>query len=743
MPTDSSRRTLAEEHLLAERWSDAADVLESIAIKDEDTALRLRFCRNIAALQQHRPNVYRAVVEAEPGDRYRLAPSRSGATTILAKVGDREIKLSPDNDPHGAVAAVMRGIDADWRAGRPLGMASIGEGYFLKHIAEHPPELILGRQQPIVLMEPDPRLVLACLTIHDYTGPTGPIEQQRIRWYVGDNWLTELRDDYRNDLMLMHAAITIRLGINSRAIDEAAKAVRSEVSQWDLAFQAKLNLHTQTLTKERLVERYSNPSLSQTASGVPGEGTRRHPPRVLFITTRFSTVLQYSARDTEQAFRTLGWETRLLIEPSPAHGMNCIAIKAAMAEFKPELIFLIDHHRAEYRELYPKEIPFVCWVQDNLPNLTNAQAGQALGLRDFALIPSVQRYVNQYKYPERQCFEFRKLTKIPEIPPTWDSDGDDLVYVSNWSQTVDQMKQETIKALSPISGEAIATQCVQRVVDIYDADGWLDSFGAVRRQIGLLVNSEASNKFLSLLFERLNVGLFRQQALSWAAEIAEEKGLSLAIYGNGWQNNKRFAKYARGVVKYGGELEEITRRAKINLMLEPYVAIAHQRLLDGLAAGGFFAVRGNITTTLLNELIEMLSVPGLRNVRDIPSARAVLSGIEQEKFDSLISTSADQDATPGQFDVVRSIRELQAAGFFFEKGPLLQRLDDVLFTSRDEMASVIARYLGDTGRRREIVQTQREQIAQQFSYPAGILRLVNWLSATIASEPAAALRPAI
>jgi hypothetical protein len=774
--TDEALREQGQACMLAERWQEAADALAAVRVPDDDIAMRVRLCRNLISLQSHRPGVYRAVVDAEPGDRYRLVASRTGLTTIVAKAGEREIKLSPDNDPLGAVEAVMRGIDADWRAGRPLGMASIGEGYFLKHIAAHPPELILGREQPIVLMEPDPRLVLACLTIHDYTGPKGPIEQKRIRWYVGDNWLSEMRDDYHNSLMLMHPAVTIRLGLNSRAIDDAAKALLIEIGQWDRNFSQKLELHTRTLTRERLVELLGS-GQAPPSPGIPGEGRGEgsplnyeiansdgnphpnplprvrgrggnaegafHPPRVLIVTTRFSTVLQYSARDTEQAFRQIGWDTRLLIEPSPAHGMNRIAIRSVMADYKPELIFIIDHHRVEYGDLYPAEIPFVCWVQDNLPNLTNAKAGQSLGLRDFALIPSVQRYINQYQYPERQCLEFRKLTKVPAIPDSWESDGDDLVYVSNWSQTREQLMKETIAAVAPISGEAVATQCVNKVAEVYEQGGWLDSFGAVRRHIGLVVNSEASNKFLVTLFERLNVGLFRQQALSWAAQIAEEKGLSLAIYGNGWANNPQFAKYARGVAKYGGELEEITRKAKINLMLEPYVAIAHQRLLDGLAAGGFFAVRGNMTTALLNELIDLLARKEMHEVRNIAQAREILKGTNLERFNSLIQLSADQDATPGQFDVVRSVRELQEAGFFLERGPMLQRLDDVLFTTREEMASVIEKSLANASLRKEIMQVQRQQIVQQFSYEAGIARMVAWLRQTIAAEPATSLRTAV
>ena len=41
-----------------------------------------------------------------------------------------------------------------------------------------------------------------------------------------------------------------------------------------------------------------------------------------------------------------------------------------------------------------------------------------------------------------------------------------------------------------------------------------------------------------------------------------------------------FAPFARGPVKYGPELEALTRRSKINFTLEPFFSVSHQRLVD-------------------------------------------------------------------------------------------------------------------------------------------------------------------
>src|SRR5262249_28729444 len=152
----------------------------------------------------------------------------------------------------------------------------------------------------------------------------------------------------------------------------------------------------------------------------------------MLITTRFSTVLQYSARDTADAFEQLGWDSLVIIEPTSAHGLNRVAIRQSLARFRPDLVFQIDHLRREWGDLLPANLPSVCWIQDHLANLTNTAAGQSVQQREFVLIPSAQRYVRNYDYPQDNCLEFRKLSRVPARPEHWENDGDDLVYISNW-----------------------------------------------------------------------------------------------------------------------------------------------------------------------------------------------------------------------------------------------------------------------------------------------------------------------
>src|SRR5262249_20137523 len=101
---------------------------------------------------------------------------------------------------------------------------------------------------------------------------------------------------------------------------------------------------------------------------------------------------------------------------------------------------------------------------------------------------------------------------------------------------------------------------------------------------------EQRDTLLLALWHPFNDTLYRQQALRWAANCADSLGLTLGLYGNGWDKNAEFGRFAKGYAAYGAELEELTRRSLINLQIVPFACV-HQRLLDGLVSGGFFLIR--------------------------------------------------------------------------------------------------------------------------------------------------------
>jgi hypothetical protein len=726
---DHLLRSIAELRMAQQQWSEAADALERLKHRNVDAEMNRKLCRNLAALKMHRLLVYRTLLESQSEAKYSVAPSKTGHPTVFFhKPGGRTLSLSADNDPPKGIETAMRSIDAAYRGGKAIGLTGLGDGYLFVHLAANPPDLILGRQQAVCMIEPDASLVLACLMIHDYTGPTGPIEQRRISWYVGGEWLAQLRQEFFGDLFKMYPGVTIRTGLRAVEIEKQLEQFLKEIADLDRQFVDRTKPYYATLTREHLV-------------GLLGPNPPRKP-RALVMTTRFSTVLQYSAADTADAFRKHGWDTHLLIEPTAWHGLNRIAMRQAVAEFKPDLVFQIDHLRSEYQDLFPPTLPSVCWIQDNLPNLTNCRAGRSVANRDFVLIPSAQRYIANYQYPKRQCLEFRKLTRVPTRPLKWRSDGEDIVYVSNWSHRPEAVAAQVTKELSAHVPQSIIDQTCRRIIDVYAKGDSLPTPGAVRRILETVQREDGRGQFqaeiqlacITALSERLNLCLYRQQGLTWAKLAAKKLGKTISIYGNGWSENPAFAEHARGVVRYGVDLEELTRRSKLNLVLEPYVCIGHQRLLDALVAGGFVLPRAYCVAECLQLLIELLAQPEARHVRSISDARRHFAGRDRAHLEYLRAESDQADATPGRVDVIAMIRELQDSGFLPESPPLLPRFEEISFDSADSLLARLERFLNDDQARGSIAGEQRTFIESRFSYEAGVGRAIAWIDKTISSE---------
>jgi hypothetical protein len=394
----------------SERWADAAEALSQPVPMDEATATRVRLCRNLAALQEHRPEVYRAIADAPDNDCYSVIDAKGGVRTVaMTQASGRAISLSGGNDPLVSVQLVSQQLAPTIKQGQPICLAGIGDGYLLDWLAKNPPVLPVGRPHGVVMIEPDARLVLACLTLHDYTGTNGPIEQRRIRWHVGESACDDFKRDTLADLMLPFPTITARMGLRSKEIDARLGETMLEANRMKDRFIEEYASYAQQLTREKLIELLS--------SNPPRK------PRVMLMTTRFSTVLQFATRDSADAFRANGWDAYVLIEPSPYHALNRIAIAQATAQFKPDVIFQLDHLRHEHGGIFPQNVPFVCWIQDHLPNLTRADAGRTITPRDFVLTNREHVYHKEYAYPLRQCIYLDKATRVPPMPAGWEQDG--------------------------------------------------------------------------------------------------------------------------------------------------------------------------------------------------------------------------------------------------------------------------------------------------------------------------------
>ncbi len=772
-PIDSlgaeARKALADLHLRRQRWIQAADTLALIEPRHAGIEMQWRLARNFADLQQHRPAVYRTLTTASrPTSNCQPAISPSGAPTLAQTLpGGRPVVLTPGGDPSIATPQIVAGLSDDLKRGRCLALCGIGDGYLLTHLAANPPQLQLGQQQCIHLIEPHPEVLLAAMMIHDWSGPTGPIQDRRFQWWIGEAWSAEIHEALERDPYLPYPERPVRLSLIGDEIDATLREVLGVLIEGEKRLAARVEkkyagftprfVKTEGESTPRFAEphgestpRFAEPHGESTPRFAEphGESTPRfaEPHRgrggkVLLLTTRFSTVLQHSTRDLAAAFEQAGWATRLPIEPSPYHRNSRRNLLRHLADFQPDLIVQIDHLRHEHGDLFPPQAPFVCWIQDDLPNLTRREAGAAIGPRDFVLTTSQAVYVNDYGYPERQCIYMPKATRLPDLDGLKRVEAPDVVYVSNASQTVDVLVDQLadehasqpavaqlIRAVSRHLRDAYARgECVYTIAEVHRV--LLEQAG--RLDLRMTDDGAFAAKMAARLFATVNNALYRQQALEWAAGACERVGLSLGLYGAGWESHPRFSRFARGSVAYGQDLEVLTRSAKVNLQIVPYMFL-HQRWLDGIAAGGFFLIRAHPMDTLAADVAAFIDGNLDSSIGTLAQALLAVQGETKRELENLVARRLAFDDHRGT-DPIALYRQHKIEGRdYIYRSPA--HLHEVRFADESSLSSLLAQFGSDPQRRTAVMRRQREYVAAHYTYSACLRRVLARVADLLADE---------
>jgi hypothetical protein len=295
---------------------------------------------------------------------------------------------------------------------------------------------------------------------------------------------------------------------------------------------------------------------------------------------------------------------------------------------------------------------------------------------------------------------------------------------------------------TPTSRELV-NLCCRRMIDTYSSGGSLPTYtdvcAALRTaltDLGLKLPPDDFDRLARWLTHPFNDALYRQQALGWASDAARQQGLSLALYGKGWENHPRFAPFARGPVAYGEPLAQLTRRSRINLQVVPYLCL-HQRLLDGLLAGGFFLVRTHPADVAPGALLDFLDAHVGAAVRTTAAVAAALPPASLARFDELVAACRPCLCTTGREDVVAMVRDWQEAGQLVPGDGPLPLLDDTAFHDAGSLFEKIARFAPAPALREATAATQRDSVAARLTYDAGIRRVVGQIRQLLAETGAA------
>jgi hypothetical protein len=311
----------------------------------------------------------------------------------------------------------------------------------------------------------------------------------------------------------------------------------------------------------------------------------------------------------------------------------------------------------------------------------------------------------------------------------------DVAFATNRGRSAEEIHEDYRKRCEPH---------LQPLVDaVYDEvharvhrgelNGGLDSgrlLLLMGRERGMELSSEQRETIGNDYVRALVDHLIRRQTIEWAADWAEATGGRFHLYGHGWDTHPEFAKYARGFIEHGPELGRAIRAAKVNLHAGCNNAL-HQRVLDGLAAGGFFLVRRHYGDVFFRVMLDLYAYvleqgfePGAKvRLQDFPSplrerliAAKRMRGVALTEYEPLLQVN---------FDSMQRLWEQRDTAENASR--LWPEFDRVTFDSADEFAARMQEFLGDEGARRSVASEMRAAVLREMSHDVLMKQLLHWL----------------
>lgn len=423
------------------------------------------------------------------------------------------------------------------------------------------------RQRPLYVIEPDERRFAAWLSLADRRAI---IDAAHVYLFVGPDAWTSLRRlaEARDDLQLP----SIALGAEGALAP--VKQIVSDVER----------------ERERTGRKLARSLRLQHAPRSSSDWARRLEPGavVVGLTSRHTTMLQYSMRDIRRAFTSHGYDFRIVKERSSHAIHNELTNRRAILEHDPALVLLLNHLRPGDSV---GDVPTLTWVQDPTPDILSSRAADKLGQRDFLAGFYAQECIDRYGYPADRYFPlgffpvcghmFHPAALAPGEDDRFTCDAAYIghlhdtpeTYVAGWKATRPTEQHVAIDRLCAAIDDARADR---RHLLRADVQQLLDEH--CPEIAGDVTMAIAGHRYFDLHH--------RLETLRWAALWAKKSGRSLRLYGRGWEKHPDFAAHAAGEVAHGEEARRAYRGATLSVQTVPS-GLIHQRTFEALASGSF------------------------------------------------------------------------------------------------------------------------------------------------------------
>lgn len=327
---------------------------------------------------------------------------------------------------------------------------------------------------------------------------------------------------------------------------------------------------------------------------------QREPLRVLVPTCRYSTYIRHAAADLVSAFEGAGCRARTLIEPDDCSQLSSTAYLRAFAEFKPDLVVLINYTRSNIGAVIPTGVPVVTWVQDAMPHLFDQRTGGAMGELDFVVGHTHMELYERFGFPARNRLKLpvtastKKFHDGPVDRSISERLACDVAFITHHSETPERMHAR-------LCAEASHSPAVVRI------------FEELRPRIASLVERCADDPLMPALrsaaedLTRQTLGrepdersaaaicnqyafpmadrMIRHRVLEWAAAACDKRGWRLRLFGRGWQKHERLGAHAAPELAHGDDLRAAYQSAAATIHASAHW-MYHQRVMECALSGG-------------------------------------------------------------------------------------------------------------------------------------------------------------
>lgn len=333
-----------------------------------------------------------------------------------------------------------------------------------------------------------------------------------------------------------------------------------------------------------------------------GEEIMRHikegTPRILFMTSRFTTALQYHTKACQRTADRMHLETELVIEKDRL-GRDCsiLICQRKIARFKPDIVFVINHFRFEHTLLEGMDnLVYVCWFQDPMPLFLDTASPAKLGNRDIIL----KHYITwdrilEIGYDQRRMLDapipadshiYKPYFLSPEEKAKYTCDICFVCHTSTIDAWIEEISglQGKVKQIFYEFCKGYQSLVYEIGKPFYGEEEFREYIRIGLEQSGLCAEEHTIKVIAAKMYFELNHLVYRQALVDWLLDAGYT---NLKLWGNGWQANPKYAAYAMGPAQNGETLSKIYQASKI-VMGNNIMTSAAARAWESMLSGAFY-----------------------------------------------------------------------------------------------------------------------------------------------------------